>query len=130
MTTQVLAPPPPETRRGDPVPAAPVRRSRPVISSPRPRRGLSIGRGPLAVSLLLHVGALAVMLFLLRFGPNLERPDRVAATESVEYIDLAWPVGVPGDGAGVESSPAATTEAQDDQPAPRRQPDAGPLVFP
>jgi hypothetical protein len=131
MTSPVLAPPPHETRRADPVPVAvPVRRDRPVISLPRPRRGLSFGRGPLAVSLAVHAAAAAIIVLLLSFGPTITPVERVARTEAVEYIDLDWPTGVPGDGAGIESSPASEPAAVNDLPAPRRQPDAGPLVFP
>ena len=131
MTTPVLAPPPHETRRDDPVPAAfPVRRERPVISPPRPRRGLALARGPLAVSLLIHLAATAVIVLLLSVGPSVAPVERVATVERVDYIDLTWPTGVPGDGAGIESSPAPEPAAANDQPGPRRQPNAGPLVFP
>lgn len=129
MTTRVLPPPPQETRRAHPEPAAAVPRARPVISPARGRRPLSFGRGPLALSLLLHAAAFGVIL-LLRFGPSLPELERVTTSERVEYVDLTWPTGAPGDGAGAESSPSVTPPAAADATGPRRQPDAAPLAFP
>ncbi|MBW3629689.1 MAG: hypothetical protein KY464_10370 [Gemmatimonadetes bacterium] len=129
MTPQVLAPPPRETDPATLVPAAPARWDRPVISPPRKRAAISIGRGPLVASLLLHGAGLALMLLLLRFGPP-AAPERVAVSEQVEYIDLSWPVGVPGDGASAESAPDPLPPVPGDQPAASRQRNAGPLVFP
>ena len=97
---------------------------------PRGRRAFSLERGPLAASLLVHAAAAAVIVLLLSFGPTVVPVERVATSERVEYIDLEWPSGVAGDGAGIESSPASETASTSDQPAPRRQPDAGPLAFP
>jgi hypothetical protein len=133
MSTPGLAPPPPEIRRPSAAPATPApSRRRPVITPPRVRPVVEFGRLPVAISALVHLVVFSVLAVVIRFGPGVlpERP--VGSTgEAVEYIDLAWPVGTPGDGAGLESSPdAGPPELSPDPTQPGRLRDAAPLLFP
>jgi hypothetical protein len=133
MSTPGLAPPPPEIRRPRAAPATvPRSPKRPVISLPRSRPLVEVGRWPIAISALVHLVVIGTVAVVIRFGPGV-LPERSAGVtgEAVEYIDLSWPVGVPGDGAGLESSPdAGPTEPSGDPTQPARLRDAAPLSFP
>lgn len=133
MSSPGLAPPPPETRLPDPPPPlVAAARARPVISPPRARPTVELGRGSLAFSLGAHAVALAFLYVILQITPPLPVPQRVAPVgESVEYIDLDWPAGVPGDGAAaLESSQTDLPPTAADPALPRQQLGTAPLSFP
>lgn len=91
------------------------------------------GRLPIVFSIGAHAAGFLVLVLVLHLGPPVlpvsERPAPVA--ESVEYIDLAWPAGVPGDGAGLlESSEMPPVPAGANATLPRQQVGTAPLTFP
>ena len=133
MSSPGLAPPPPETRLpARAAPIAAVARTRPAISPPRGRPAIELGRGSVAVSLAAHALALTLLVVVLQIAPPLPVPERAAPVgASVDYIDLDWPAGVPGDGvAAVESSQLETPVTGADPALPRQQVGTAPLSFP
>jgi hypothetical protein len=134
MSSPILAPPPREILPEDHAPVV-VRRARPVLSPARPAP--RTGRGPIGLSLLVHLVVVSALFLLLRLGPALgpggAPGEAPGPTAEVEYIDLDFPTA----GSSPTGIPAAPPPAAASAPAtsagsvvrPRR-PEEEPLRFP
>jgi hypothetical protein len=129
MSSRTLAPPPSEVLRSESEPIV-VRRAGPVLSPAwTPPR---TGRGPVWISLLVHLLVIAGFVTFLRLGSPLRPGEgRGGPPQQVEYFDLEFPgsgtpVGIPSATAGPAltaptSAPGATRvngrAAQDEEEA-------------
>jgi hypothetical protein len=103
-----------------------------VLSPARPAP--RTGRGPIGLSVVLHLVVLSLFVLFLRFGPALGPGEPPRPTEEVQYFDLDFPTGGAPTGIPAASTPASASASAPAAPAngiarPRR-PEEEPLVFP
>jgi hypothetical protein len=107
-----------------------VRRARPVLSPTRPAP--RTGRGPIGLSLVVHLVVLSVFVLFLRFGPAIGPSGPSRPPEEVQYFDLDFPTGAAPTGIPAASAPASASApaAPANGVARPRGPEEEPLVFP